>query len=396
MLNQSSTNCKAPRVWSVVSAYGDLKPCCAYRGNIGHIKNGGIDLAKISQLEFELKNNIKSKGCGECWHRESIGFSSHRLSSPYWNEQPDQIRFLEFSFSNLCNLKCRMCDGDSSSHWSKDEEALQQSSTYSFRYKHGKDVVRAFESEQHLISFLENQNLKKLERLTFKGGEPLLHAEVFATGKYLQQQNVTDILVQFTSNGTVQNEKLSYFQKFKEVEFTISVDGGSESVFKYIRGGHRHGLNDLIKQINYLEKLSGFKIKSNSCIMAYNIFHIADLMLWVHNNIRDRGENYLRNHFVSIDDPSYVSVLVIPKHLRIMALEENIKLLKRHHLYSLEVEKQISNLLQIEKHHDEEKLQQFVLFTKKVDELRGQNILEICPQYNELFSRSGSDYVFNR
>lgn len=388
--HESPTRCKAPHIWQVLSAQGDIKPCCSYRGEVGHIRDGNVKTDEFHKLVSELSNGVKSAGCAECWHRESLGFNSHRLYGDDYDNLENEVQFLEFNLSNLCNLKCRMCNSDSSSAWIEDEKIIQQDPELNFRRRHGEDLVYAFPSDKDLISYLENQNLKNVKRLTFKGGEPLLHKQVFLITEFFKKNNQTDIFIQFTSSGTIFNSRLDLLRDFREVEFTFSIEAIG-SCYQYIRGGSKHDLGDILSLLKFLKGIPNFSIISNSCIPAYSFFSLGELYVWLKLNIPDNREDFVSHQFVSVDQPAYLGVKAIPKEYREQALEKSVLDLKKNGMWTNVLEDQFSKILAVDQEHDEVLLEQFVKFTKKVDKIRSQDIAHAIPEYERLF-KSRNNY----
>ena len=123
----------------------------------------------------------KILGCEKCYAEEAHGcFKSSGTSMRQWynrqykDHQPGkiQLKYLEVSFGNYCNLSCRTCDSALSTSWYDDEVVL--SSKYDI--KPNKKILD--------IPFNWTSNdFKYVNEIKFVGGEPMLNPNFY---KFLQ------------------------------------------------------------------------------------------------------------------------------------------------------------------------------------------------------------------
>ena len=71
---------------------------------------------KFEELRENLSNNIRDSRCLTCWNLEDKNITSHRLYTRW--QFPEEFRTdlkeIDISLSNKCNLACRMCNTGSS------------------------------------------------------------------------------------------------------------------------------------------------------------------------------------------------------------------------------------------------------------------------------------------
>ena len=102
---------------------------------------------KFEDLRKNLLNNKRDPRCSTCWNLEDKGIMSHRLYTK-WDfpeEFKTDLKEIDITLSNKCNLACRMCNVGSSHQLEQDADKLkknnkleifEQASNQSFR-KHG-------------------------------------------------------------------------------------------------------------------------------------------------------------------------------------------------------------------------------------------------------------------
>ncbi len=379
----SETSCRAPFIWRVVAPSGLLRPCCAFRGTIGNTTS--FDDGKFRELTEALASGVKHSGCQECWHREALGFSSHRLHSPEWQAVPDGIRILDFNLSSVCNLKCRMCNGDSSTSWVDEEIQLSRDPEVGrYRKQTSERMDRAFASDKDLLRYLDKIDFSMVKTLAFKGGEPLLHPQLYLILDYVLARGYTDIAILFTSNGTIVPKNLDILNEFNNVEFTLSIEA-TGPLYEYIRGGKAFSIQAIENNLVTLRKYKHFKFTSNSCLGAYNLFDLADLYIWLRQHVHFERVDFVHDHWVSISDPNYLGFKALPLDLREQALDFNLKQLRARGYSDPIAETAIAKILNLAEPHSDLLLQQFIGFTKKLDLIRQESILAVVPQLECIF-----------
>lgn len=377
--------CKATDVWRVVSNWGEIRPCCVYRGDIGRLQTGGVDKQKLETLKRNLQNNIRVPECSHCWFSEDSNIRSHRLGDEYWTKQGSDVQWLEFNFSNLCNLACIMCNSSSSTSWIPFEQKLYEDpNTSAFRHNHTNQLVKAFPSKKELYDYLNGFDIQKIKRLVFKGGEPLLQKEIYQTIDYFLERGKTDILIMFTSSGLSGRDKLMKFSAFNAVEFTFSVEA-TGPLYQYIRGGSQYTIRSVQEAIAEVKKIPNFRVISNSCISAYSYFDIVPLIFWLKDNIPDLPERFLNENIIPLDQPDYLSHKAIPLESRERAFEHNVRLMKTKFEYDSSIQTFLTNTLKLHEKHDPVLHKRFVAFTKKNDQMRKMKFADLVPEYADFF-----------
>ena len=165
------------------------------------------------------------------------------------------IKNINISLTNRCNLKCRYCD-----IW-KQKPKLEI-------------------SLKLLEKILNSKCLDRELDITFTGGEPFLHSELFALTKLILSRN-SKWLKTISTNGTLKDLMFSFFKKFKkflppDFSLHISIDG----IKSYVKL-RRYPVNEVFKNISFLRKqFPNLNIKIKFLITPLNYTEILPTYIW--------------------------------------------------------------------------------------------------------------------
>ncbi|MFA5490745.1 MAG: twitch domain-containing radical SAM protein [Candidimonas sp.] len=341
---ESETFCFYPFLELSTNPMGYFKPCCYYQGYL---------YKKLDSYDNERSDEIYSLNGGDnfddVWNGEVIksvrnalydgqkidpckicrrdGAASMRVRSineyknnrkvlehvydviqndGYSNNPPSR---LELKPSNLCNLKCRMCNRYDSSQIEKELFDLAEKyggiQTRSGRFEFIDSSKNGGVWEKHFqfndiesSDWSNNQDvlsdIKKiipyLDVLSFAGGEPTIIPMVSEILKYCVDHNyASNITVFISSNFTNLNrEFLSLMDKFKKFELIASIDG-IDDVQEYCRFPSKW---PKISQ-NFIDAKSrmiypNVKILTNITVNLLNVINLTDLLWW----IEERSDEY--------------------------------------------------------------------------------------------------------
>ena len=374
--------------WFGLSLFGNggIKPCCEYNKFIYNFHHDPPPPDFYNQHDFlKLRQDfLKGKrppGCQRCWeHEEQTGGSERinfnkiflplirgsyvfreRLREPQW-------QLVDISFSNICNLKCRMCGIWGSMRWLDDEKKLSQLSA-DYNKESRPDYFRltryTFNDFKFLLPLLKN-----IKFIQFKGGEPFLDPNHIKFLKYLISKNLhRDIFLRYTTNGTFINDDiLRILSYFKRVSILVSVEVLGK-LYRYIRGGDYSFETAILKNVIRFIRLPNVDISFNSAVQAYNILKLADLYKYL-NNLDIRGVSADHAFCSLVHSPAYLGPFILPRQLRQLACErmrgiKEFDSLRKKLLASPE---------------DEANFTVFRRFTKDLDKIRNENVLDVIPE----------------
>ncbi len=346
--------------------------------------------------------------CSSCIKKEETVGSSRRqyfyrnipselLKTATYNpfDKPN-IWYLEINSSNKCNLKCRMCNGQVSSSWVKEEIQLAKiTPSWMPERKTGKYSKVDFEVIKNVLE--KREYFKDLQFLKLTGGEPLMEEQNYQLmEQFIEWDIAKNVMLDINTNGTYMNERLMNIAKhFKLVKLHISLEGTGE-LYQYIRGGDNFTIEQLENNILEFNKLPNTVIIYTVTVQIYNIFNLSDIWKWYLKIRKPTNEIYFKNVVVN---PPHLNFQILPNRLKSKAYE----IMKNADLPQGDYWPQdrnpnegvfsqgdigfgnIMKNLQSNDTYSEQRLKEFVQFTRDVDSIRKTDITKIVPQLAELF-----------
>jgi len=291
MMIPKETFCAAPWFSVQVSNTGRLAPCCKIKPkskySFKQLKEY-FHSPELENLRQDLLTGVKNKGCTKCWRDEENGGDSLRLMSNRTlalhskinlREQINKptvsnIKSFDLTLGNLCNLKCVMCSPDESSQLLAEAEL---NPTLHKRYR-AKFSQKDFDWPKG-NDFVEwcGKHMPQAIHVQFSGGEPFIIPWIKDAIEAIPDEQKAKCVLHFTTNLTVLNQKLfESFKKFKQVWFSISVEG-IHATHEYLRHGHSwQTLSNNIKSI-LTQKIENLILKINHVVQAPSYHSIMEM-----------------------------------------------------------------------------------------------------------------------
>jgi len=222
-------------------------------------------LNKVRQLMLENKPVKECEFCQNLENRKII--SQRQKHNAEWQKKiPNEIEdiiinpktiYYDLRYSNLCNLTCKMCGPRASSAWAK---ILQKENVY-----------KTWDPE----TFEINTDVRKIY---MAGGEPFL---IKSFSSVLDKVKNTDCEIVINTNATIiTNHMLESLKKFKNVCFTLSIDGTGQTIEKIRKGSN---WNEIQKNISILKKELNPSFMVSTTLQVDNILNIPELAKWIDN-----------------------------------------------------------------------------------------------------------------
>ena len=262
--------------------------------------------------------------------------------------------------SNICNLKCRMCNGISSSAWVKDELKLAKMNKDFQRPVDNPEFGYTNKSEQIIERLFEDPTpFKNLRYLSIKGGEPYMEpANKTILKKFIDLGVAKHVTLDWTTNGTIVDEEVHELAKqYGHTKWTVSLEG-TDNLYEYIRGGKNFTFDQLN---NNLKQYDFDRIIIAVTIMAYNIAHLEKIQQWFDKNKKHNWDIYFKN---VVTTPWYLNPRVLPNEIL-----DKIKFKFPHINYT----------------NNGSNVNTFVNYTKDLDKIRNTDVLDVCPELDSLF-----------
>ena len=302
-------------------------PCSVYSPPKNNPKNNNLIIDNniiktINSSEWkDLRKNFIEKSCHDweqcitCSNAErGNGNSPRQLNNEYFADhleidiieeinqiinndyQVDKILSLDFFPSSYCNYECIMCTGGSSTTRLVFENR-----------KEDKRTQQLFKITPNLLANDFNHILKNVKMINFAGGETILQKQVHEVIDYLIAQNLAkDITITLLTNASRYPTKLlEKFKQFKNVFYTISIDGIGD-VIEY----QRRGSIWTEVEMNSLLIYQNFGAVINYVLTAVSVFGVIDFLAWVNKNNIDKLILSLVFYF------DHLSLSVIPPEMK--------------------------------------------------------------------------------
>lgn len=375
--------CFAPWHSILIRFNGDIVPDGVYTNRYGNILKDSfpeiLEGAVAKATKESIRKDILPTECSQCTKKEAVVRHSRRIffkdilnpmiadipSQSYQNDFHD-IRFLEFNMSNICNLKCRMCNGISSSAWVKEEHKLDLLNKDYQRPVHHPEFGYINVSEKIIDRlFLWPEYFKNLKYLSIKGGEPYMEPANKTVFKKLIDLGIAkNIILDVTTNGTIVDQEFHELAKqFGHTKWTVSIEGVSK-LYDYIRGGTNHPFEELESNLKHFEIFD--RVILAVTVMTYNIAHLYEINDWYQKNKNDNYSIYFNN---VVATPAYLNPSILPNDILSKAKENN-----KIDYINYNQDQKLAHLLQT-----------FVNFTRDLDNIRNTDVLSVCPELKTIF-----------
>lgn len=360
------------RIW-----HGRAVPCCInHEYSFGStIEESLYDIYSTDNkkwTEFRQQFLTGSKlppSCIRCIQKEQAGHKSHRIFS---NEKYEHLLpkipiethelYIAFwcgaGFSNLCNLKCRMCSPLLSTSIAIEENHLPKTASFN----NIDDFYRFF-----------NDNLETLEEIAFEGGEPMMIEEHFKILEYLINKNKVNVRLKYHSNLT--NIKLKNYDiiemwsHFNEIELRVSIDA-CENRNHYIR--YPSNWDNIISNLTLIKNsCPNVKIDLALTIQLLNAFDALNLHKFMNDNELVHSITY--------------TILVNPKYYQLTVLPIEIKQRVEEHWSEFSSNEYVKLFLSHMWSSDDSKLlPDFFAHTFSKDKIRNNDFFTTFPEFADL------------
>ena len=406
----SETFCVLPWLHLNTWPNGNVYPCCLtdWREEIGNLKDNTLEeLWNVDRMKDIRKDMLEGKqhdNCRKCYQQEKNSLDSTRTSSNRWykkhipsiteNTTPDghnddfKLLYWDFRFSNLCNMKCRMCGSFLSSKWYEDEVKIFDGSALP------KAIININDYSKKDINLYLDTFINDVEEVYFAGGEPLLMEEHYYILKRLVEVGNTNLRLRYNTN-------LGYlkFKQYDNIELWkpfIEQDYGNVTLFASIDG--------VGKNAEYSRKGTKWNVieeNIKTCLRENINFHISCTtnifnVLYIPEYIE-----YWKKLGVPHWNIHLNNVLTSPLHYSINILPDNLKeeVTKRYntHLDSLNEEEanqlrpkyeSLFNFMKEPLSEPRESIERVLKHTtEKLDDGREEKyrFLDIIPEYKEWY-----------
>tara|TARA_B100001057_G_scaffold126591_1_gene125501 strand:- start:22136 stop:23569 length:1434 start_codon:yes stop_codon:yes gene_type:complete len=377
----------------------------------------------------EMLNGERPVECDYCWRIEDnsnhfsdrITKSIQDWSIPYLHEIMESKgnenifpKYVEISFSNVCNFKCAYCGPAFSSKWT---EEVKEKGTYKYTdYKGNKrefgfinpDEVQYLEREHnpYIEAFWKwfPEAVKHMHVFRITGGEPLLSKHTMKVIDYLLENPQPNLEFAINTNACPPHKiwksfinKINILEDTKSIKsFTIYTSAEAKGEQNnYVRFGMDYDL--WLKNLKML--VSNTKSVKLSIMCAVNMLSTTTLHLMI-NDIND-----LRKHsptitmdFAYVRNPKFLDIMITPRKILDRYMKKIIKTLQDAYdsaptdQWPNESEKIMriyNSVIELQNKADPKDLQltryNFVEYITEYDKRRGTNFKQTFPEFVSYF-----------
>jgi len=299
--------CPLPWV-SVHSWCGDVTPCCLWEdvGTVSEDANAALHSEFFEGIRKDMLENKELKGCTQCYQEEAAGKISRRITAVKQYGHPTEVKLksMDVGFDNVCNLKCRSCQGTASHLWHDDEIKMYGESLYPNKY----------------WTYLSSVDANDLEYVHVAGGEPLLsiHFNKFAKS-LIDSKNKNNLRLSYDTNGTVlpKDNVLELVKDVGDLRVGVSIDG-LYGLQDYFRSGSN--FDSVIENLNFYKQLKKDRtgITKLDVQVTINVYNVNTL-LEMYEYFKTYHPEFNVNHRV-LHWPEQLSIKNLPRDYKDLLL----------------------------------------------------------------------------
>ena len=392
------------RIWHTA-----VVPCCVNHETVfGRTTEESLeeiysnDNPILKDFRKQMINGPKlSESCQRCTDCERSGVKSYRqVNNEKYGHLIDELDFddqgnlTEFKvhmwdgvgYTNLCNLKCRMCHSYLSTT-NREEEVkhnlpmksvsiVQKKQLENFKDLLPKVLINSFDNIEDLYNFFYD-HIDTTKEIKFEGGEPLIMEEHYKLLMLLLDRGKTDVILNYPTNLTKLKLKdydcIELWKQFKQINICVSLDA-FDLQNRYIR--HPADWAQIIRNLERIQKeCPHINLTVQTTIQILNSFAATKLHKWA-------TDLELPVNFVFLKYPLNMS-------LTSLTIEYKNKVKQHWNEYKIRApihtHKDIDGFLKMMEAEDtSETLGEFFTLMKERDHVRNENLFETFPELIEL------------
>jgi MoaA/NifB/PqqE/SkfB family radical SAM enzyme len=336
---------------------------------------------KINRIRSDMLSGTKPADCNSCYQQEHNNIYSPRLRENHtwtnWESTHTAVEkcFDDFThkntikpisydlrYSNTCTLKCRMCNSSSSSALNAEYKKIQHQWPEKFWTIDNPRINH--EVELH----------SDVQKIYLAGGEPLVEPLNLELLDKVAHHNPNLVILINTSLNHLSEKFVTVLNKFKYLTLVVSIDG-THQINDYVRNGSN--FDTVIKNIR---SMAHHDMIFSTCVSIYNVFNVKQLVTFINKEFPNSGHGI---HLVN--DIPEVFVDNVPPELRPGLIQQlETCLLEISDFSAQGIHNIITTLKQ--NNFDHNRFNDFIKYTKILDESRGESIINMVPELAKYFN----------
>jgi len=396
--------CLAPWHALTIKWGGNVIPDIIYKGKLGNINNKTLKQILEGEAAQDLRRSHRDRVipdvCQNCAKKEKNGRSRRMF---FWDKidydvrlqaknldvdtTPD-IRYLDFTVSNKCNIACIHCNPFVSTGWTKDGKALNKE-----KPEYWTETPVGFHGAE--VNFMDNlfanpEYFRNLQWVALRGGEPLYDERCIEILQWFVDAGLShNIMLDISTNATVFNDEFRIlFAQFKHVELLVSIEATDE-LYSIVRGGKKYTWEDLNKNVEKFYEIENLEMVFAVTVMSTNVFNLPSVWEWFNKYHATRASIAMSNVVVN---PTYLNIANMPQELKELALEKLSHIPSEaywpegsYHAEEFEYQTGIDDIRKglLGTERSEKDWQHFLKYTADLDRLRKTDTLKYIPEIKQ-------------
>lgn len=276
---KSKILCPLPFMHQYISSTGGVTPCCHVFDEpdpwprLDFTK--GIYTQAHKDVRRQLMSEIWPSVCSKCKIVEQNGGKSPRQMAleRFGFPKTKHLTYLDISFTNTCNLACRMCKPSDSSlleELYKDKEKLPT-------WIEPEWAPRESQVPDKKVAYVKKVIADGLQVLKVTGGEPFACKYFMSVVDWaIENDHAKNLEINLTTNGTKINKVLIHkLLKFKKAKLLVSIDGTGK-VYEYIR--HNASWDKVYNNLKQLSEHPEIDVQVACLMMFHNTTNVINLI----------------------------------------------------------------------------------------------------------------------
>lgn len=404
--NDDKIFCAMPWVHFHVVQNGNVTPCCQApwgdEAKLGNINENSIqDIWKGKPFEEFRKQMLKGKShsaCSRCHEKEAMGWISLReitndkyedkikelIQNKFHFSNYSQPVYFDIRFSNVCNLKCRICNFSSSSSWYNDDLALGNIQ------KETQAITTSMLDEDKFYTEFQDQ-IGAIQEMYFAGGEPLMMEQHYKILEFLIASGNTHCRLFYNTNLSrltlKDRDVIDYWKQFDYVNVAVSLDDIGPRMEYQRKNANWEQIQSNFERIQ--SEAPNVDIMISPTVNLFNVLTISEMHQYLVQQEYVRPEDVVPTLLVH---PQEFNIQVLSDKLKDTAQERIENHLEWLGKQTVEDEKKMKyvlrqywNILSYLRHPANEKArQQLPQKIKKLDALRNEDFTKIFPELSSM------------
>ena len=262
-----------------------------------------VSSQELASLQSNIHNNQIDPGCQYCINGEQQDGTSTRLGAiaDYGAiVMVTDIDYVDYRSSNICNFRCRSCDPFYSNGIAQEAKRFPELQKF-YPVPQNKTAPTQTQDKQWILD-----NLHRIKRLMFTGGEPTRISEVREIIECIRLSGNKDISIMITSNASFTDPYwFEITETMPNIHWTLSVDSVGTAA-EIIRDGTDWSVvSDTVERMFDIAP----SVNIGTVVTNLNLMQLDLLFCWA-NNLKDKyaHRHNGRTQFIEVCNwPLYLS-----------------------------------------------------------------------------------------